>query len=207
MIIECPNCESKVDAKELAKKTYSGGDYGDPGAFYFLECPACHGVLLGQSDVVQIGDNEWDYERPTRLWPSPKEDTYLHYAIPPLVKKSLEEANRCLQARAYAACAVMSGRAIEAICAEQKTKAKNLAGGLKELKDKGVIDGRLFDWGDALRERRNIGAHATEEDISKDDARDVMDFAIAICEYVFVLADRYEEFKARQAKTKKANKP
>jgi hypothetical protein len=94
----------------------------------------------------------------------------------------------------------MCGKAIEAICAEHKTKSKNLGAGLKELLDKKVIDVRLFEWGDALRQQRNIGAHANEEDVSREDARDVLDFALAICEYVFVLSGKYEEFQARQKK-------
>jgi hypothetical protein len=98
----------------------------------------------------------------------------------------------------------MCGRAIEAVCATYKTKSKLLAAGLKELRDKGIIDKRLFDWADALRVLRNIGAHATEEDISREDARDLLDFSMAICEYVFVLAEKYDDFVERQ--TKKAAK-
>ena len=81
-------------------------------------------------------------------------------------------------------------------------------GDLQRAKDEVQIDGRLFQWGDALRERRNIGAHATEEDISGEDAKDVLDFALAICEYVFVLSERYADFQARsQKKKKKPNGP
>ena len=75
-----------------------------------------------------------------------------------------------------------------------------------ELKDKGIIDGRLYEWGNSLRERRNIGAHATDEEIIREDAIDVLDFTIAICEYVYVLTEKYEEFKAREAKRKQKKK-
>ena len=111
-----------------------------------------------------------------------------------------KEARKCFGAQAYSACAVMCGKAIEVICAEYGTKSKNLAGGLKELKEKGVIDQRLLSWGEALREQRNMGAHAGGGFVSRQDARDVLDFAIAICEYVFVLAQKYEAFQERQAK-------
>jgi hypothetical protein len=207
MIIDCLYCESKVDAKLVAKKAYSGDDFRDAGVYYFLECPACGEVILAQADVVQVAADTWDYDKPTRLWPS-NDESRLHQSIPALVRKSLEEARKCYRVKAFGACAVMCGRAIEAICSEQKTKSKYLGGGLKELKEKGIIDGRLFQWGDALRERRNIGAHATEEDISGEDAKDVLDFALAICEYVFVLSERYADFQARsQKKKKKPNGP
>lgn len=202
MIIECLNCESKVDAKEIATKQYSGGEEGDPGIYYFLQCPVCRDVLLAQADWVQVGPNEAEYGKATRMWPVSKEESQLNWSIPRRVRESLHEARKCYKAKAFGACAVMCGRAIEAVCTEHKTKSKNLAGGLKELKQKGVIDGRLFEWGDALRNHRNIGAHATDQDISKEDAKDVLDFAIAICEYVFVLSEQYEAFKARLKESK-----
>ncbi len=53
----------------------------------------------------------------------------------------------------------MVGRALEGICVHQKTKAKTLAPGLKELLNKEIIDKRLFTWGEELRKLRNLGAH------------------------------------------------
>jgi len=77
---------------------------------------------------------------------------------------------------------------------------KSLALGLKKLKQDGVIDDRIFGWGEALRENRNLGAHATTEKVSKDDARDLLDFSAAICEYVFILNEKFTRFQARRAK-------
>ena len=148
--------------------------------------------------MTQVGPKEWEWSDLTRYWPEPVEP--LDYSIPARTRKSLEEARKCFRAQAFSACAVMCGRAIEATCAEYKTKSKTLAAGLKELRDRKVIDQRLFEWAEALREQRNIGAHATEEDVSREDARDVLDFSIAICQYVFVLSQKYDDFKKRQAK-------
>ena len=66
------------------------------------------------------------------------------------------------------------------------------------MRDAGVIDGRLFEWGDSLRQERNIGAHASGQNVTNADANDVLEFAVAICEYVYVLADRYEKYKKRK---------
>lgn len=198
MIIECPYCDSKVDGKILAKKDYPNTDESEPSRTSFLECPVCHTCIVAGQDVIQTDENEWGYSSAKRLWPEPSAS--LDISIPRLTRQSLGEARRCFNAKAYSACAVMCGRAIEAICAEHKTKSKNLGAGLKELLEKKVIDQRLFEWGDALRQQRNIGAHASEEDISREDAHDVMDFALAFCEYVFVLSEKYEEFQARQKK-------
>jgi hypothetical protein len=200
-IIECPDCESIVAANLIAKKDYNATDDGDPpSCIYFLECPVCHRTMVGRSFLVQIDYNDWDYENPSRLWPM--KNRTLDWSIPKTVRKSIEEATKCYNANAYSACAVMCGRSIEALCKEHKTKNWQLAKGLKELKDKGIIDGRLFEWSEALKDLRNIGAHAYDKDISKEDARDVLDFAIAICEYVYVLTGKYEKFKKREKEKK-----
>jgi hypothetical protein len=60
---------------------------------------------------------------------------------------------------------------------------------------------RLFEWGNALRKHRNLGAHATTERVSRDDARDLLDFSIAICEYVFVLNEKFQRFVERLNKS------
>jgi len=132
------------------------------------------------------------------VWAQP--DYHPDWEIPEIVRNSLEEAHKCLKAKAYSACAVMCGRSLEGICKKFGTKNKMLAGGLKELRQMKVIDDRLFQWGEALREHRNIGAHASETDISKDDASDLVDFVDAICEYVFVLTDKYNQFMKRKKK-------
>jgi hypothetical protein len=199
-IIECPDCESKVSAKVIAKKEYGPTDDYDPFGIFFLECPVCKRTMIGHSDLVQTDYDEWGFESPTRLWPN--QEKYLDINIPRIVRKSIDEASKCYKAKAYAACAVMCGRSLEALCKEHKTKNWQLAKGLKELKDNGIIDGRIFEWSEALRDRRNIGAHANEEEISKEDARDVLDFTFAICEYVYVLADKYNKFKEREQKKK-----
>lgn len=71
--------------------------------------------------------------------------------------------------------------------------------GLKALLEKGAIDQRLYDWAEALRKERNIGAHASDEDTTKENAQDVIDFTIAIFDYVYTLAEKYEKYVARKA--------
>ena len=188
----------------LAKREYDQTDDYDPFIVYFLECQVCHGTMVGHADLMQIEIDKWDYTKPIRLWPNPSKN--LDWRIPTSVRQSIEEARKCFSAKAYSACAVMCGRSIEALCKEHGSKKWQLAQGLKELKDKGIIDGRLFEWGEALRNRRNIGAHASDENISREDASDILDFTIAICEYVYVLTQKYEEFKKREKKKQMAKK-
>jgi len=197
--IACPYCDAKVQAKVLAEKMYPASEECDPCKYSFVECTNCGSVLVGFSEweLGDYGDSGWG--TPTRQWPEP--DTQLHSNIPRPVRRSLEEAKRCMTSKAYMACAVMCGRAVEAICMD-KTKSKTLADGLEKLKSAKIIDEKLFEWSEALRHERNIGAHAGDEITSRQDASDVLDFALAISEYVYVLDDKYRAYLERKPKKK-----
>jgi hypothetical protein len=198
MIIECPYCESKVNGKVIGEHESFREDDPWPFKAILLECPVCKNSLLGCQELMQTARDREEWISGNRLWPQPTNS--LSWIIPSIVRDSLEEAQKCYNAKAYSACAVMCGRALEGICKEYGTKGKILSSGLKELLDKKIIDERLFQWGEALREHRNLGAHATEEKISKEDAHDLLDFVNAICDYVFVLTDKFEKFMNRKAK-------
>ena len=205
MIIECPYCESKVDAKVLADHQ-SMADIG-PVKVTFLECPVCKDSMLAYQDYLQTGPNDFVWDDAVRVWPSPEK--FVSGFLPEIDRNSLDQAKKCLKVEAYDACAVMCGRALEGICSEYKTKTKFLGGGLKELLDRQIIDKRIYEWGQALREHRNIGAHAGGEKISKEDARNLLDFGIAICEYIFVLTKKFDMFmeskKIKESEKKEAS--
>ena len=66
----------------------------------------------------------------------------------------------------------------------------------------GEFDSRLFYWATILRKERNLGAHAGEEEVTKENAEDVLAFTVAIFEYVFTLSEKHAEFVARKATPK-----
>lgn len=201
MIIECYDCASSVDGKEIAYRDLRAK--GEPPTRYsFVECPVCKNVMVGVSDLVQVSHEDWDWDDCVRVWPEPTKG--FDPSIPDLVRRSLENAKRCFQAKVYDACVVMCGKAIEAICVAQADE-RQLGKGLRKLLENGVIDKRLFEWAEVLRKQRNIGAHATEEETSREDAKDVLAFATALCDYIFVLAEKYKEFVERKAKKVRAN--
>lgn len=196
MIIECPHCESKVNCAERGSVQVDPEHTHTPTKFVLLECPVCHSPLFGVTELLQTGENDWEWDNAARLWPAP--DTEMDWDIPEIARNSLVEAKKCFNAKAYTACVVMCGRSIEGVCIHHAPGLKNLAKGLKKLRDDGIIDDRLFGWGEALRVNRNLGAHATTEVVNKEDARDLLDFSVAICEYVFVLNAKFERFQNRQ---------
>ena len=204
MLIECPHCQSRVNGTIKGEsKVHDDGGYGIKEVL--VECPACEASLLGSCERYPSdydgndGSYIYSWSALKRLWPEGEDGP--GWEIPEIASISLDEAKRCFRGQCYSAAAVMCGRAIEGVCKHHRTSTKNLADGLKHLKTEGIIDARLYEWGEALRKHRNLGAHASTERVTKEDAQDLVDFAFAICEYVFVLNAKFEKFKQRQTKT------
>ncbi len=201
MLIECCECKARVDGEILA---YHENEYAEIFSIrtYLLKCPSCNSALVGESEQ-DVRDGKLFWPDLTRVFPKPRR--LLGSGIPDMVKKSIDEAERCVQAGAFLAATAMCGRALEAICRHYRTKDTYLGAALKELRDKGIIDARLFQWSEELRDQRNMAAHATDQIILAQDASDVLSFTYAIIDYVFLLAMKFEQFQKRkdQHKTEK----
>jgi hypothetical protein len=224
-IIDCPWCKAKVAAIESgrAKQTGRNDEDGEPYGVLLVvgECPSCHSLLAGESHQVDFagwdaGDDKWSDI--VRIHPKPPK-TFLSYRIPRSVRDSIDEADKSLQANANIAACAMLGRALEAVCRDLLEQPATpvaagspkppprrplmLGEGIRQLKDKGLIDDRLFDWSQQLHAFRNAAAHPTDDSISREDAEDLQSFVYAIIEYIYDLTDRYAEFKERMEKKAK----
>ncbi len=224
-IVDCPSCQAKVAAEEKGRAEDCGFDdeVGEPYGWQLLigKCPRCNTPLAAQSRQLNFKGWEGDeidvWSDPVRVHPKPPK-TFSSFRIPSTVTKSLAEADIALQGNANLAACVMFGRALEALCRdvlftrEEKKAIRSgtskkrlmLAEGIKQLKEQNYIDTRLFDWSQHLHAFRNVAAHPdSDAAITRQDAEDLQAFVYAIIEYVYDLADRYEEFKERQAERKK----
>lgn len=199
MIVECPDCESKVDCEEKGAIPIDDENHPFDLKAVLVQCRVCHRPIFGYAELILTGEDSYEWGEITRQWPP--QETEIDGEIPEIARISLIEAKICFKAKAFSACAVMCGRTIEGVCKHHDPKIKDFSQGLKTLKDDGIIEHRLFEWGEALRIHRNLGAHATTEKVSKADARDLLDFTIAICEYVFVLNEKFQRFQARRKQT------
>jgi hypothetical protein len=206
MLIDCTHCQARVNAELLKAAEYRAEDWPDSYQVALLRCPECKHLLVGEQALLKPeGYNHPFEEDPekwsdaSRVWPEPTPQL-LALSIPETIRTCLLEARKCLHATAYTACVAMSGRAIEAMCRHFGTKKDMLFEGLKELHEKGIIDKRLYEWGDELRKHRNLAAHASGANFNLVDAKDLYEFSTAICEYVFVLTAKFEEFRKRQLK-------
>jgi hypothetical protein len=224
-VVDCPQCKAKVAAIQYGIVQQGGGvDQGEPhygSSLAVGKCPKCYTLLAGESKQVAI----WGYDSDkdewadfVRVYPKPSR-AFISIRIPSHVRDSITEADKALQANANMAACAMLGRALEGVCrnlfetptgtganaagtARQKRPVM-LGEGIRKLKEKGLIDERLFNWSQELHAFRNLAAHATDVAISREDAEDLQSFVYAIIEYIYDLTDRYEEFKDRIAKRKK----
>lgn len=76
-----------------------------------------------------------------------------------------------------------------------------LGKGLDELRKSNKIDERLYLWGKEIHAHRNLAAHPSGKEFSREEAEDLYEFVNAICEYLFVLQDRYDRFMQRKGNT------
>jgi hypothetical protein len=226
-IVDCPNCQAKVAAEETGRADDCGFDHdaSEPYGRRLVvgKCPSCNIPLAAQSRQLNFkgweGDDKDVWSAPVRVHPKPPK-AFSSFRIPSTVTKSLAEADIALQGNACLAACVMFGRALEALCRdvlftrEEKKAIRDgtskkrlmLAEGIAQLRDKNYIDSRLFDWSQHLHAFRNLAAHSDGDGgaITREDAEDLQAFVYAIIEYIYDLADRYEEFKERQDKRAKA---
>lgn len=201
MILECKQCSANVDAKVIA--TYEdGGTYAEegyqeepPGKWTLAHCPRCRLPML----VVQSDNGRgFDEDAPYRVFPP--RDRQLAWTVPESIKKAFNEATVCFNAKAYSASAIMCRKSLEGLCAEHGVKANNLSQSLKILKDKQIIEARLFEWAEALRTLGNEAAHGVKCSISREDCEDTLDFTEALVQYVFTYQDQFNRFKLRREK-------
>ena len=191
-VVDCPQCSVRVKADV---KAWVGNAQDE--AYFLVECSSCKQPLFGKAFVFQNERNDYEWSNAERLWPAPAA-TEISSSIPEAARRDIKDAQKCLSHGIHSAAAVLCGRALERLIKE-KAGANMIAKGLAELKSKGIIDERLFSWAEALRKERNIGAHASDQDTTKENAQDVIDFTIAIFDYVYTLSEKYEKYVARKA--------
>lgn len=198
--IHCSECGVLIRTEEKTSFIFESTDYECSEKYLIAQCPSCFSVLFGRKTFT-LDDSAQTFVWKTvaeRLWPDPLLSD-VPSEIPAKARQDIIEAKKCFSYEIYSAAAVLCGKALERLVKE-KAGNHTIARGLQELKTNQIIDQRLFDWGDALRKERNIGAHASDEEITKDDARDIIDFTIAIFDYVYRLSTKYESYMARKNK-------
>lgn len=192
----CNHCQKPVNATEHGIVQSYDPELGIPSLVTLVSCDTCKSPLLfAQEDYGQGWDDM------TRVWPSPTR--YLSSAVPKPLRDEHNQARKCFDAKAYTAAAVMVGRTLEGVCAENNISERSLIDSLRKMRDQNLIDERLYQWADELRVLRNEGAHYTGFQVSREDAADALALSEALLDYMYVLTAKFGEFRKRRAKKPK----
>jgi hypothetical protein len=172
-------------------------DTGEPDSppveWVLLQCDRCALPCVQAREDYGRG---FEDDEPALVFPAPRR---LSWDIPEPLRREWEEARACFEAKTYTATVVMVRRTLEGTCKENGIAGKTLVKSLAELKERGLVDGTLATWADALRVLGNEGAHYTGEAVSREDAEDALDFAEALLDHVYVFRQRFENFMKRRA--------
>jgi hypothetical protein len=204
MLVECENCQAIVDAEVIADYLDYEAETDMSGKYSFLRCPRCSRTFI----MLQVSDGSsgppdvdlWD--EPQRLYPPVEMNVSI--AIPAPLRSAYDEARACFRAKAYTATVIMCRKTLEGIADQNNITVRNLALALREMKDKGIIEHRLYEWADALRISGNEAAHGVNSKISAQDAKDILEFTHALLAYVFTFQEKFEQFKNRRGQSKTA---
>jgi len=226
IVVECPNCEMRIEAEVIADHTYGPSMYSE-----FGECrlslavclgPDCQAVMLIKEPLLQqpegVGVEALYWGTPSVLYYYSEsgdegypymedlEDSssllkglssYGEFAVPMNVLKPLQEAEKCLNNELDDACAVLCRKAIEAICHAKNCVKGSLRDKLKELCEQSVIDSKLLDWAGEIKVLGDRGAHPYRPPVGAEESRFGLEFAVEVARYVFVLNKKYDSFKSR----------
>jgi hypothetical protein len=201
MIVECTHCRSHVQARIHGSYQKLSDGTGPSHLLSMLSCDQCRNpILIRQANIGNMAEGDkWD--TPFQLFPSL--DARINPNAPRDIQSAFEEACACYRAQAYTASAIMCRKTLEGICEAHGIKAGSLAKSLSAMRDKELIDNRLYEWSDSLRLAGNEAAHGVGLSIGQADARDILEFINAILDYIFSYRDRFEEFKERREKPTK----
>lgn len=201
MLIECPNCSFKFEANVLSE--YSTEGFHDPIDAYkytFSSCEKCEIPLLIEQERGWNNGVGLYWSNPKIIYPN--SEFHINPVIPEILRQSLFESINCYQAKSYTATTIMCRRTIEGFCFLKNIQEKNLAISIEKLKEKGIINDQLYEWANELRLVGNEAAHNINIKFTPIDAKDALDFTIAILDYTYSFKEKFDKFKNRRRTNK-----
>ena len=203
----CIECNTQVQTAVIAKgnggfnenavNSIHGADeeyYSD--LFYVTICPRCNApFLLKERRYGVLGEFETVTSKSVLY---PKVTNLDLEGFPDAMRKAYEQALRCYSSSSFDACALMCRRCLEVLANSFGVEKGTLESKLKTLADQQIIEARLVQWAHGIRIVGNEAAHDSDTELTKQDARDALDFTEAILTYVFVLNTRFESFQSRR---------
>ena len=197
LVATCTKCEKPVSAVHRFTYEVTSEDYEPDYQYLLYACPHC------QKPFVAVRETGFEgYGQPVVIFPSDR--SQLDGSVPANICASYWEAHACFQSGAYTAAAIMCRRTLEGICFGFEAKGRNLKDKLIDLKERGIIESRLYEWADhVLRALGNDAAHDITVTVSRQDADDALEFTKAIIQYLYMFEAAFKRFKERRENEEK----
>jgi hypothetical protein len=199
ILIECPDCKIVAHVEPIGEyHNENPYDWMDANKFYFTKCPTCsQPIVMEAFRTIDMATNEVEWHTPVRLYPV--SSFHVNPVIPEDIKTALTESIKCYESSLYTPTVIMCRRTLEGFCQIMGIK-KNvpLVKALAKLKEDGIINEQLYQWATLLRDSGNQAAHDIQSSFSADDAKDILDFTIAILDFSYSFKDKFDKFIKRQ---------
>lgn len=143
-------------------------------SYYWLgECHSCNNIML----IVDFGARVYPI-----AMPKPSDDR-----IPEEIRYSLDEAKRCFEVAAYCASTVMSRRPLQICCVDKNVdENKRLVDQINDLFKMGIITKDIKDIAHTVRWIGNDGAHLNPNNVTNEDAEDVLNLTEQIFNIIYI---------------------
>ncbi|WP_327091914.1 DUF4145 domain-containing protein [Nonomuraea sp. NBC_01738] len=198
--VDCPGCGRASLAREpdAPHKVFLPAELRP---YALALCQSCHQVLLLLSG--EPGPDLDPDDLPARpapvLWPAPGRE--IGEQVPAPVRRELIDARAGLRSGSPSAAILHVRRVLEAVCADHGVTGRTLFHALRELRHRGLIDGRLLSWAEELRELGNEAAHLRGAGpLGRQEAAGAVELAEALVDYLYVFSAKYRDFQVRRAK-------
>lgn len=189
--------------------THIADDIGNITTWRVLECNVCHEPTLLEEVVTYLvldTYEEFGVIKPRIIQPVKASERILYPRKPPLYGLPKEIESRYLKALKVqdvepSVFAVMVGRTLEAVCNFEQIPGRNLKEQIDNLIRLDRIPKPLSEMAHQLRQIRNLGAHDSEDEVTREDIPIIRDFIDAVLEFLYIAPAKIAAVQARLKKT------
>lgn len=205
----CPHCDTKAtytafyDPRENVRELKEGRLYH---VLVYCDNKKCGRVTLliykGVTKTTTRG-RKYEYVDTELVDQYPKRTPKPHKSIPRQVADDYVDAITCFDIGAWKASVVMCRRALQGSMIEKGAKKDKLWEQIDELYEQEIITKSIKDWAHEIRLTGNIGAHPDKdglEDVTKEDAKELIDFMEEYLNYVYVMPSKVAAKRAKKEK-------
>lgn len=194
--IYCPHCHrhtsidpAPIEGIDSYRQTICLGAFWKkrPGETWWMGvCNYC------QNPVLVLNNGSTIYPAPA---PKPTDEN-----VPDGIRRDLDEAKACFSISAWRGAAVMARRAMQSAAIDKGTTKSQLNDQIAELQAKGLITVDLKEWADVVRWVGNDAAHPGKNDVTQQDADDIMHLAEQFLHVIYVAPAKAKALRKKMGK-------